>query len=100
MLKVVASTGNGQISSAPITAVNPSSNGVGGPAMPFDAMIAANTPFRAALAAAQPFHIVRWPRRLMSVPRLGTAASAMALAVCSRDSPSTLAEPAALATAL
>ena len=68
--------------------------------MPSFAMMAANTPFRAALAAAQPFHMVRWPRRLMSVPRLGTAASAMACAVCSSDSPSTLAAPTALETAL
>jgi hypothetical protein len=100
MLNLVGSTGKGQMSSAPVTAVSPSSNGVGGPAIPSDAMIAANTPFRAAFAAAQPFHVVRWPRRLMSVPRLGTAASAMVWAVCCKDSPSTLAAPAALATAL
>ena len=55
--------------------------------MPACAMTAANTPLRAAFAAAQPFHIVRWPRRLMSVPRFGTAASAIALAVCGSSGP-------------
>ena len=97
----MGSTGNGLISSAPITARGQAVlERVGGPAIPSDAMIAANKPFRAALGAGQPFHMVRWPGWLMSVPRLGTAASAMAWAVCGSVSPSTLTEPAELATAL
>ena len=56
--------------------------------MPSAAREAANTPWRAPLAAAQPFHIDSSPARVWYVHRLGMTASASAWRNASRSRPS------------
>ena len=68
------------------------------PVMPAAAISAANTPLRAALPAAQPFHIDNWPRRATPSAMFGVSARDSALAVVWWSSFMIFATPAAAAS--
>src|SRR3989442_12467611 len=66
-----------------------------GPVFPNRASIAANTPFRAALAKAHAFHIERSPTLVCRKATFATPAKLIACTVCAFESLRTLAVPRA-----